>query len=160
MPVKELSYYLNDHLAGSISAIELLDHLVKKNEGKPVAAFFVQLRQDIETDQKTLRGLMQRFNAQQGAVRQIGAWLAEKFVRARIKMAGEKPGEVGLLHALEVLVLGVTGKQMLWRALAATLGDSPLLKGVDLAKLEERAIEQIERVEAKRLDAAREAFLR
>jgi len=34
------------------------------------------------------------------------------------------------------------------------------LRGADLAHLEERAIEQVERVEAKRLEAAREAFLR
>jgi hypothetical protein len=31
---------------------------------------------------------------------------------------------------------------------------------VDLSQLEERAINQIDRVEAKRLEAAREAFLR
>jgi hypothetical protein len=48
----------------------------------------------------------------------------------------------------------------LWRALNATLGTSPLLRGADLEKLEERAIDQLERVEARRLEAAREAFLK
>ncbi len=158
--VKELSYYLNDHMAGSIGAVELLDHLIQRHEAKPLGQFFTVLKRDIEADQKVLRNLMQRFNAKQSAVRRIGAWFGEKFGWARTRMAGDERGEVGLLHALEVLVLGITGKQLLWRALSAALGDSPLLKGIDLAKLEERAIEQIERVEAKRLEAAREAFLR
>ena len=158
--VKELSYYLNDHLAGSVGAVELLDHLVEQHEGKPLGQFFVELQRDIKADQKVLRTLIQRFNAKPSAVGKIGAWFGEKFGWARTRMAGDKQGEVGLLHALEVLVLGVTGKQLLWRALAASLGNSPLLKGVDLSKLEERAIEQIERVEGKRLEAAREAFLR
>ncbi len=77
-----------------------------------------------------------------------------------MQASGVKVGELGSVQALEVLVLGITGKQLLWRSPSATIGNSPLLKGIDLEQLEERAIEQIERVEAKRLEAAREAFLR
>ena len=158
--MKQLISYLNDHFAGSVSAIELLDHLVKRYDGKPLGEFFAELRGEIEADQKVLRGLIQRFKAKESAVRKAGAWIGEKLAQARIKVAGEKVGELGLLDALEVLVLGITGKQLLWRALSASLGDSPLLKNVDLGQLEERAIAQGERVEAKRLQAAREAFLR
>jgi len=106
-----------------------------------------------------LRKLVQRF-AKESAIRKAGAWLVEKFSRARIQIAGEKLGEMGLLQAMEVLVLGITGKQLLWRALSAALANSPLLRGVDLQQLEERAINQIERVEAKRLETAREVLLR
>jgi hypothetical protein len=107
-----------------------------------------------------LKKLIQRFNSKESAVRKAGAWIVEKFARVKLKTAGEKLSEMGLVQALEVLVLGITGKQLLWRALSAALADSPLLKGIDLAKLEERAIDQIERVEAKRLEAARAAFLK
>jgi len=55
-----------------------------------------------------------------------------------------------------VLALGIRGKQLLWRALAAS--DWPALQDVDLVRLEQRAIEQQKRVEEKRLVAAREAF--
>lgn len=158
--MRQIISYLNDHVAGSVGAIELLDHLVKINEGQAMGKFFAELRADIEADQKVLQGLIQRFKANESAVRKAGAWIAEKFARVKIKTGGEKPGDLGLLQALEVLVLGITGKQLLWRSLAAALGESPLLKGVNLSELEERAITQIERVEAKRLDAAREAFLR
>ena len=158
--MKQLISYLNDHLAGSVSAIELIDHLMKRYEGKPLGKFFADLGADIEADQETLHGVIQRFKANESAARKTGGWIAEKFARLGIKAAGEKIGDLGLVQALEVLVLGITGKQLLWRALSAALGDSPLLKNVDLQKLEERAIAQIERVEAVRLEAAREAFLR
>jgi hypothetical protein len=159
MAKTELATYLNDHLAGSVAAVELLDHLIKAYEGKPLEKFFKDLRDDVSADQEVLRKLLRRF-AKESVVRKAGAWIAEKFTRAKIKTAGEKVGEMGLLQALEVLVLGITGKQLLWRALNASLGSSPLLRGADLSRLEERAIEQIERVEAKRLETAREALLR
>jgi hypothetical protein len=157
--MKEVATYLNDHLAGSVAALEMLDQLIKTHEGKPLSHFFQELRADVRKDQEVLRMLVQRFG-KESAIRKAGAWMVEKFSRAKLKVAGENAGETGLVQALEALVLGITGKQLLWRALNATLGSSPLLRGADLAHLEERAIEQVERVEAKRLEAAREAFLR
>jgi hypothetical protein len=158
--MKQLASYLNDHLAGSVAALELLDHLTKAHEDKPLGKFFNDLRDDIRTDQEVLRKVLRKFKANESAVRKAGGWIAEKFSRVKIQVAGEKLGEMGLVQALEALVLGITGKQLLWRALSASLGSSPLLKGVDLGTLEERAIEQIERIELKRIEAARETFLR
>ena len=158
--MKGLATYLNDHLAGSVAALELLDDLIKTYDGKPLAKFFTDLRHDIRADQEVLPRLLKRFKAGQSPIRKAGAWLAGKFSRAKMQASGEKVGELGLVQALEVLVLGITGKQLLWRSLSATFGNSPLLKGINLEQLEERAIEQIERVEAKRLEAAREVFLR
>ena len=157
--MKQLAVYLNDHLAGSVAAIELLDHLIKTYEGQPLARFFADLRDDVSADQEVLRKLLKKFKAGESPIRKAGAWLVEKFSRVKMRASGEKVGELGLVQAFEVLVLGITGKQLLWRSLSATIGNSPLLKEIDLGQLEERAIEQIERVEAKRLEAAREAFL-
>lgn len=158
MDKKELATYLNDHLAGSVAALELLDHLIKQFKGRPLEKFFSDLRNDISADQETLRQLLQRLKTKESAVRKAGAWLAEKFGRAKIEAAGENWGEIGLVQALEILVLGITGKQLLWRTLTAIADASPKLKGTDFGALEERAIEQIERVEAERLRVAREAF--
>jgi len=158
--VRYLISYLNDHLAGSVSALELLDHLIKTHEGEPLANFLQELRADITADQDVLKKIVHRFKAEQSALRKAGAWLAEKVARAKLKMSGHKKGQLGLVEALEVLVLGITGKQLLWRALNASIGSSPLLRGVDLTQLEERAIAQIERVETRRLEIAREVLLR
>ena len=158
--MRQLISYLNDHFAGSVSAVELLDHLVKTHDEQPLAKFLQELRVDVVADQDVLKKIVHRFNANQSALRKAGAWLAEKVGRAKLNMAGHKKRELGLVEALEVLVLGITGKQLLWRALNAAIGSSPLLRGVDLVRLEERAIEQIERVETQRLEIAREVLLR
>src|ERR1700731_4529834 len=131
--MKHLVSYLNDHLAGSVSAIELLDHLIVAHEGEPLEKFFRDLRDDINADQDVLKKIVQRFNARQSAIRKAGAWMVEKIARVKIKSTGTKFGDLGLVQALEVLVLGITGKQLLWRALNAAIGSSPLLRGVDLA---------------------------
>jgi hypothetical protein len=156
--MKQLSTYLNDHLAGSVAAVDLLDHLIKTHAGNPLGKFFEELRAEIVSDQAVLKKLLQRFS-KESALKKAGSWIAARIGQAKMKVAGEKPGEMGLVQALEALVLGITGKQLLWRALNATLGTSPLLRGADLEKLEERAIDQLERVEARRLEAAREVFL-
>ena len=157
--MKELATYLNDHVAGAVAAVELLEHLVESHKGTPLEKFFENLRADVVADLEVLRKLLQRFT-RESVVRKAGAWIAEKIARTKVKVAGDKAGDLGLVQALEVLVLGITGKQLLWRALSASLGDSPLLRGADLGKLEERAIDQLERVETQRLEAARQAFLR
>jgi hypothetical protein len=158
--VRQLISYLNDHLAGSVSAIDLLDHLIKTHAEEPLAKFLQELRGDIVADQDVLKKIVQRFNANESAIRKAGAWLVEKIARIKLGAAGQKKWQLGLVQALEVLVLGVTGKQLLWRALNASIGTSPLLRGIDLVRLEERAIEQIERLETQRLEIAREVLLR
>ena len=35
----ELTIYLNDHLAGSVGALELVDHLIETYKGKPLEQF-------------------------------------------------------------------------------------------------------------------------
>ena len=156
--MKELTNYLNDHLAGSVGALELLDRLIDTYRDKPLENFFQGLRDDIHHDQEQLKELMQKLGAEESAVRKAGAWVVEKLSRAKIDLEEAAEGGTGLLLALEALVLGITGKRSLWRALQAASRTVPQLARLDYAALEKRAIEQCERVEAKRLEAARTAF--
>jgi len=41
--MKELDSYLNDHLAGSISALELIAHWVEVHKAEPLRLFFVEI---------------------------------------------------------------------------------------------------------------------
>jgi len=91
-------------------------------------------------------------------VRKAGAWVAEKLSRAKIRLSDSEEGQMGLLHALEGLVLGITGKRGLWTALAVAADSLPQLRELDYERLEKRASEQCDRVEAKRLEVAREVF--
>ena len=156
--MNELANYLNDHLAGSVGALELLDRLIDTYREKPLEHFFRNLREEIQHDQQQLKELMHKLGAEESAVRKAGAWVAEKLSRAKIELSEEPEGEIGLLLALEALVLGITGKRSLWRALQSASRTVPQLARLDYAGLEKRAIEQCERVEAKRLETARTAF--
>jgi hypothetical protein len=71
-------------------------------------------------------------------------------------IAGDEPGGPGLVLTLEGLIMGVTGKKLMWRALAAA--NLPQLSGYDLKELERRAEQQIERIEIERIRAAQQAF--
>jgi hypothetical protein len=156
--MEDLSSYLNDHLAGSVGALELLDRLIDTYKGKPLERFFRDLRNEIAADQETLKGLIARLGGKESAVRKAGAWIVEKLSRAKIQLSETREGELGLFLALEGLALGINGKRSLWRALATASEAAPHLRGPDYAALEKRAVEQHDRVEAKRLEVAREVF--
>ena len=156
--MEDLSSYLNDHLAGAVGALELLDRLIKTYQGKPLERFFAELRGEIDADQKKLQELIDRLDLEESAVRKAGVWVAEKFSRLKIQLSESREGEMGLFLALEALALGITGKRSLWRALAVASETVPQLRALDYSELESRAIEQHDRVEAKRLEVAREVF--
>ena len=153
-----LSTYLNDHLAGSVAALELIEHLAAKYPGSTLETFLAELQPEIVADQDVLRDLLHTFEAKESAVRKAGAWIAEKLGQMKLGLSDGETAGTGLLEALEGLVLGITGKRLLWRALAAAAEEMPQLRGPDYAQLEQRAIAQRNRVEEKRLAAAREAF--
>src|SRR5438309_7217971 len=135
--MQRFNEYANDHLAGSVGALELLDRLIDGNKGKPLERFFRDLRNEIERDQETLKELIAKLGEKEGAVRKAGAWIVEKLSRAKIQL-NETEGEMGLFLALEALALGITGKRMLWRVLAAAAETVTQLRGPDYAALQER----------------------
>ncbi len=154
--VEQLQIYLNDHLAGSLAAIELLDDLVEHHPTHRLADFFSAMRSEIAADQQTLRDLIEKLGGDESSIRKAAAWLAEKVSRAKLRFSGED--NIGLLQALETLVLGVTGKKLLWRALAAVSANAVELQGLDFTELEQRAREQIAQLESERLQLAREVL--
>jgi hypothetical protein len=158
MHMEDLSSYLNDHLAGSIGALELLDRLMNIYKGKPLERFFRDLRDEIDADQEILKELIAKLGEKESAVRKAEAWIVEKISRAKIQPSESCEGEMGLFLALEGLALGIHGKRSLWRALATASETAPHLRGPDYATLEGRAVEQHDRVEAKRLEVARGVF--
>lgn len=154
----DLGIYLNDHLAGSVGAMEMIDNLIKTYEGKAIAQFCRDLRNEISADQDELREIMRALEIKESSVRKVGAWMAEKLGRPKLGLEGEGSGDAGLFVALEALVLGITGKQVLWRALMMVRSSWPQLQRFDLERLHKRAVEQTESVDEKRLEAAREAL--
>ena len=147
-----LGTYLNDHLAGSVAAVELVDRAVEENRGTPLAAALGEIVAAIREDQGVLRSLLERLGVAESPLKKAGAWLVEK--AGRLKVGDTAEGPLARLEMLETLALGIQGKLALWRALQRVRDRHPELAGVDLVSLELRAREQHERVEAYRLDAA------
>jgi len=159
MNAKHLANYMKDHFAGSVAAMELLNHLISSHRGKTHEQFFVRLRQEVGEDQEVLRGLLHDLDAGGGALRNTTAFLGEKFARIKLLLEDPAGGQLARLEKLEALALGIEGKRALWRTLLAIAEEIPALRKVDLARLDQRADDQHKRVEARRIEAAREAFV-
>jgi hypothetical protein len=154
-----LAIYLNDHLAGSVVAVELLQHLERTYSGKAVQQFAADLRADIEDDRRELQQFMGRLNVAESRARQATAWLAEKMTMVKLRLDDWAGGDFRLFEALEALSLGIEGKRALWVALSDAAAAAPSLRLLDYGRLVERAVEQRKRVETLRLETARAALV-
>ena len=158
MANEALATYLNDHLAGSVIALEMLAHLAGDRAGKPDAPVLATLSADISADRDALAQLMTRLRITVSKPRQATAWITEKLGELKLRIDAPDRGALQRLEGLEMLSLGIEGKQSLWQALASVSDRIPELRGIDYDRLMTRAQEQREVVERMRLDAAREAF--
>lgn len=156
MSKEALGAYLNDHLAGSVLAVEMMERTIEEDRGTPFRAFLSDLAREIKEDQDVLRGVLEKLEVGESPMRKAGAWLAEKV--GRLKMSDTREGALGRLEMLETLALGIQGKLKLWLVLERLAPGRLELAGVDYRKLQARAREQHDRVEALRLEAAVEAL--
>lgn len=145
-----LGTYLNDHLGGASTGVELARQL-DEDGGTTLA-------KDIDQDRTVLRELIERLGAGRNPVKQAAGWVAEK--AHRVAVSGPVTGDpaLGLLLTAESLAVGIEGKAALWTALRELVPSYPQLADLGLDDLLARARDQRARVEAVRLDAARRAF--
>jgi hypothetical protein len=153
-----LATYLNDHLAGSVVALELLEHLEHAHEGAPVARFAAVLRAEIVEDRQELEGLIHRLGIVQSPVRKAAAWLSEKLTEVKLTLDDRRGDRLRLLEIFDALSLGIEGKRLLWVSLGVAAEPIPALGGIDYKRLEQRAEEQRRAVETHRREAARSAL--
>jgi hypothetical protein len=158
MSTKAIHTYLNDHLAGSVAALELLDHLADLHPEPDRKQFFTALYAEVQEDQRVLQRLLGQVGGEESTVRKAAAWLTEKLGQAKLRLDDLGDGQLRVFEALETLALGIQGKLALWRALAAVADRVPQFRGVDFTRLEQRAVQQHRRVEAQRLQTARAAL--
>jgi hypothetical protein len=150
-----LTTYLNDHLAGSQMALEILDALRNLDD----STVWTDIEHEIRTDRQQLEQLMRSTNSRPSQLKRAGAWTAEKL--AQLKMRIDDPSGDGVLRRfelIEALALGIDGKQALWTALQTASAQTPELKPLDYDNLIARAEAQRHTVESRRLQAAVEAL--
>jgi hypothetical protein len=151
-----LAIYLNDHFAGSTAGVELARRAASNNAGTDYGPALSEIAREIEEDRAMLEELMDRLGVGRDHVKTAAAWLAEK--AGRLKPNGRllTYSPLSRLEELEFLLLGVTGKLAIWRALDHALHER--LGGLELPELEARAESQRRRLEDLRLRAAGEAL--
>lgn len=150
MASNSIDLYLNDHLAGSMGAVELVEHWAATRRATELGNFFQTLGDNIRRDRQTLEQIMEVLGISQSAMRKAAGWLAEK--AARLKMGASQTDDMELFQSLESLALGITGKKALWSALKACA--LPELQSFDFAHLEQRAANQFTEVETHRIEIA------
>ena len=158
MANESLATYLNDHLAGSVVALELLNHLVEDGAGTAQASILADVHADIVADRQELEAFMMQRGITVSETRKATGWLVEKLSQIKLRFDDAGDGALRRLEALETVSLGIAGKHALWQALAAVAEDAPELGGLDYARLGRRAEKQREVVERLRLLAAKEAL--
>jgi hypothetical protein len=152
-----LSIYLNDHLAGATAGLELARRVRDANRedetfGPPLA----EICAEIEADRETLVSLMGRLGIRRDPLKPAAAWAVEKL--GRLKLNGQLTGYSPLSRQVELegLLIGIAGKEQMWKALGHTLG--PKSGEVDFAQLAERAERQRAVVGELHLEAASRAL--
>ncbi len=138
-----LETYLNDHLTGSVAALDLAGKAAKQNAGNRFGVFLSELAKAIDEDQAALEDVMQRLGVEKGGVKATAGRAAERLSRLRLheKVTGDP--DLSRLLELETLIMGVNGKLSLWESLRASVASAPALAGVDLDALVRRADDQL-----------------
>ncbi|MCM2369974.1 hypothetical protein [Aporhodopirellula aestuarii] len=156
MKTSLLTTYLNDHLAGSVMAIELLKRLESEHQGDEFASFAADLRREIEDEQSILRSLLDDLDDRGDMTKRLTAWLGSKLTI--FKLAHQSAGKFGTFQSLETLSLGITGKRGLWRILEQLQPRETKLRSLDLRQLIKQADRQFSVVEERRMKLGTEAI--
>jgi hypothetical protein len=152
-----LKIYLEDHYAGATAGLELARRTAGANRGTRYGDVLEPIAREIEEDRDSLRAIMTELGVGPDRLKDAGAWVGEK--AGRLKLNGHLTGysPQSRVVELEGLVLGVTGKRGLWRALRHVAPQESRLRIDELDLLEGRAESQLERLEEQRLKAVSEA---
>jgi hypothetical protein len=151
-----LASYLNDHLAGSAAALDLLQRMRDANEGNEVGKTVADLHEAIKQDRAALETIMQSLDVDVSSLRQAGGRAVEKVSRVKLDEWATGDRDLSLLLETEALALGIEGKMAGWCSLKQL--PAGRLDDVDLDGLIGRARQQRATVEELRLAAARAAF--
>jgi hypothetical protein len=149
---------LNDHLAGSVAGLAILDYVIDKSPDGEQKETLQRVYRDIEEDKEALRAFIDELDFSESPVRKASAWVAEKMAQVKLRFDDPSAGPFLIFESLEALSLGIEGKRSLWRMLSEVFEPGRSIAAFDLETLINRAEEQREIVEKLRLAAGREAL--
>ncbi len=152
--------YINDHLGGSTTGLELAKRAARNNRGNPeFGPALERIASEIEHDRDGLKRIMSRLGIGEDRIKETIGWAIEK--AARLKPNGEllKFSPLSRLVEIEGLLSGVSGKHSLWKVLLDVQDAYPSSKGPSWPSSSKRAEDQRARLYELRGAAARIAFM-
>jgi hypothetical protein len=149
-----LTTYLNDHLAGSQAALEVVALLRTIDD----SSVWRDVEADISADRGELERAMHTMGAAPSTLRGAAAWTAEKLAEMKMRVDDPAGGALRRLELIEALAMGIDGKRALWTALQKAAERTSALGVLDYPRLIARADGQRRVVEEQRLEVAKLAL--
>lgn len=157
---EQLATYLNDHVAGSTAARDLLQRSAEKAAGTALGEFLTSLLEEIETDRSELQSIMRRLDVGERSLKQAAGSVMERLSRFKFETFDEDGGAaLNRLLELESVLMGIEGKAALWGTLKVLASTEPRIADVDFDRLGDRARKQQEAVERHRLALVPDALV-
>lgn len=136
--------YVNDHLGGARTALQLLESMRDQHDDQRFRDFAAALLPEIQADDHTLRSIAEKIGPGPSAVKEVGGWVLEKATRLKLGHTGST--DFAMFESLELLALGIHGKQCLWEALQVASRRDPRLREFAFENLIGRAQQQYDKV--------------
>jgi hypothetical protein len=149
-----LATYLNDHLAGSVAALDLLTMIAEIAPDEASRAAVREVRGQIVGERDELLALLAQLGVARQRSRMVIAWVGAKLGRIKLRFDGEPTEDLRLFESLEMVGIGIEGKTSLWRALGEIAPAIPAVAVLDCARYAEQSRTQRETIERLRLLAA------
>ena len=153
-----LAIYMNDQLALGVAWRELARRAQRANDGTPLGDALARVAAGIAEDVALFQDLMDRLGIARSRAKPVLAALAERL--GRLKLNGRVVGYSPLSRfvELDVLLMGIDGKKVLWANLRDHAGLRDRLPDVDFDRLIERAQRQREELEPFHARAGKDAL--
>jgi hypothetical protein len=156
-----LGVYLNDHLAGSTSGLELARRMAASAEpGSESATVLRGLVAEIAEDRSALLTIMATLGIPVRGYKVFAAWAGEKAGRLKLNGRLVRRSPLSSLEETEILRLGVAGKTDGWRTLRVLASRDSRLDAGHLDELLARADRQSNVLETLRISVAEQALTR
>lgn len=149
MSDQELGIYINDHLTGSTGGLALARRAASNATDQERQGMWRTLAAELSEEREILKQIRDRVGAKPNLPKYAVAWAGEKAGRLKLNGYLLRQSDLGQMLELELLIVGVTGKLSLWRALMRL--DDPRMAEFDLEALAAQAEAQRNRLEQFRI---------
>jgi hypothetical protein len=153
-----LRIYLRDQHALGVGWRELAERAARSNRGTALGAALADVARAIAEDVRTFEGVMRRLGVGPDPVKGALVTVGERLARLKLNGRLTTYSPLSRFLELDVLTIGIGGKEQLWATLRDLADLRERLPDVDLDGLIARAREQRDRLEPFRQQAGRAAF--